>query len=109
MLVIDFVPWLMAVHLTGGPQSWLFALMFVRIADQIHTSLRQTMAFGVASVVAYVGYLVWREWQGLPVDWTIEPVKIAALGAVSVYLSLTATPPNTTASARGASCTSRAR
>jgi signal transduction histidine kinase/ActR/RegA family two-component response regulator len=90
MLVIDFVPWLMAVHLTGGPQSWLFALMFVRIADQIHTSLRQTMAFGAASVVAYVGYLVWREWQGLPVDWTIEPVKIAALGAVSVYLSLTA-------------------
>ena len=90
MLVVDFVPWLMALHLTGGPQSWLFALMFVRIADQIHTSTRQTMTFGAISVAAYVSYLVWRQWQGLSVDWTIEPVKIAALGAVSVYLSLTA-------------------
>ena len=79
-----------ALHLTGGPQSWLFALLFVRVADQIHTSLRQTMAFGAISVAAYVSYLLWRQWQGLPVDWTIEPVKIAALVAVSVYLSLTA-------------------
>lgn len=90
MLAVDFVPWLMALHLTGGPQSWLFALMFVRVADQIHTSLRQTTTFGAISVAAYVSYLLWREWQGLPVDWSIEPVKIAALGAVSVYLSLTA-------------------
>jgi signal transduction histidine kinase len=90
MLAIDFVPWLMALHLTGGPQSWLFALLFVRVADQIHTSLRQTMAFGVISVAAYASYLFWREWQGLPVDWTLEPVKVAALAAVSVYLSLTA-------------------
>ena len=46
--------------------------------------------FGAISVAVYMGYLLWRQWQGLPVDWTIEPVKIAALGAVSVYLSLTA-------------------
>jgi hypothetical protein len=60
MLVLDFVPWLMALHLTGGPQSWLFALMFVRVADQIHTSLRQTVTFGAISVAAYVSYLLWR-------------------------------------------------
>ena len=90
MLVVDFVPWLMALHLTGGPQSWLFALLFVRVADQIHTSLRQTATFGAISVAAYVIYLLWRQFEGLPVDWTIEPVKIAALASVSVYLSLTA-------------------
>jgi signal transduction histidine kinase/CheY-like chemotaxis protein len=90
MLVIDFVPWLMALHLTGGPQSWLFALLFVRVADQIHTSLKQTATFGAISVAAYVSYLVWRQWEGLAVDWSIEPVKIAALVSVSVYLSLTA-------------------
>jgi signal transduction histidine kinase/CheY-like chemotaxis protein len=90
MLAVDFVPWMMALHLTGGPNSWLFALMFVRVADQIHTSLRQTTTFGAISVAAYVSYLLWRHWQGLEVDWSIEPVKIAALGAVSVYLALTA-------------------
>ena len=90
MLVVDFVPWLMALHLTGGPQSWLFALLFVRVADQIHTSLRQTVTFGAISVAAYVSYLVWRQTQGLSVDWSIEPVKISALVSVSVYLSLTA-------------------
>jgi signal transduction histidine kinase/CheY-like chemotaxis protein len=90
MLVIDFVPWLMALHLTGGPQSWLFALLFVRVADQIHTSLKQTATFGAISVAAYVSYLVWRQFEGLAVDWSIEPVKIAALVSVSVYLSLTA-------------------
>jgi signal transduction histidine kinase/ActR/RegA family two-component response regulator len=90
MLVVDFLPWLIALHLTGGPHSWLFALMFVRAADQIHTSLRQTTTFGTISVAAYVTYLLWRQWQGLPVDWPIEAVKIAALGAVVVYLSLTA-------------------
>ncbi len=102
MLVVDFVPWLMALHLTGGPQSWLFALLFVRVADQIHTSLRQTATFGAISVAAHVSYLLWRQTQGLAVDWTIEPVKIAALVSVSVYLSLTAkTAESTTASARG--------
>jgi signal transduction histidine kinase/CheY-like chemotaxis protein len=90
MLVVDFLPWLMALHLTGGPQSWLFALLFVRVADQIHTSLRQTATFGGISVAAYFLYLIWRQSQGLFVDWTIEPVKIAALVSVSVYLSLTA-------------------
>ena len=90
MLVVDFVPWLMALHLTGGPQSWLFALLFVRVADQIHISLRQTAMFGAISVAAYASYLVWREWQGLSVDWSIEPLKIAAIVSVSFYLSLTA-------------------
>jgi signal transduction histidine kinase/ActR/RegA family two-component response regulator len=90
MLAIDFVPWLVALHLTGGPQSWLFALLFVRVADQIHTSLRQTMVFGAISIVAYACYLFWREWYGLPVDWTFEPLKLAALACVSAYLSLTA-------------------
>jgi signal transduction histidine kinase/CheY-like chemotaxis protein len=90
MLVVDFVPWLIALHLTGGPQSWLFALMFVRVADQIHTSPRQTMTFAAISVAAYGGYLIWRQWQGLAVDWTFESVKLSALGAVGVYLSLTA-------------------
>lgn len=91
LLVIDFLPWLVALHLTGGPQSWLlFILLFVRIADQIHISARQTGMFAAISVAAYASYLAWREWEGLPVDWTFEPVKIGAIAAVGFYLALTA-------------------
>ncbi len=91
LLVVDFLPWLVALHLTGGPQSWLlFILLFVRIADQIHISARQTGMFAAISVAAYALYLGWREWQGLPVDWTFEPLKIGAIAAVGFYLSLTA-------------------
>lgn len=91
LLVVDFLPWLVALHLTGGPQSWLlFILLFVRIADQIHISARQTGTFAAISVAAYASYLGWREWQGLPVDWTFEPLKIGAIAAVGFYLALTA-------------------
>jgi signal transduction histidine kinase/CheY-like chemotaxis protein len=90
MLALDLVPWIGGVHLTGGPQSWLFALLVIRIADQLNQSFRQAMAFGAISVVAYGLYLAWRQWTGLPVHWPIESTKLAAIVAATLYLGLTA-------------------
>jgi signal transduction histidine kinase/ActR/RegA family two-component response regulator len=90
ILAADLVPWVVALHLTGGPQSWLFVLMYLRIADQVDTSLAQTIAYGTASTSAYGIYLVWRDWQGLTVDWPLEVVKLLTIVAVTIYLSITA-------------------
>ena len=34
LMVADLVPLALAVHLTGGPESWLFWIFLIRVADQ---------------------------------------------------------------------------
>jgi signal transduction histidine kinase/CheY-like chemotaxis protein len=79
------------IYMTGGDQSWLFFLLFIRVADQTNTNFRRALLFShlaVASYAALVLYLAFVEHR--PISWPAEIFKLAILYGANLYVSLTA-------------------
>ena len=52
-LAIDVLAFVWALYLTGGDQSWLFFLLFIRVADQANTNFRRALMFAHVTVGSY--------------------------------------------------------
>ena len=90
-LTLDALVFLAAIHVTGGPESWLFLLLILRVADQTYTTLRRVLWFSHVQVLGYLGLMAWMDLvDGLPVDWSREVAKAGILYLVNIYLSSTA-------------------
>jgi signal transduction histidine kinase/ActR/RegA family two-component response regulator len=80
-----------AIYLTGGDRSWLFILLFIRVADQANTNFRRALAFGYLSVALYAVMLMeLAVVERRPIAWADELFKVMMLYAASLYISLTA-------------------
>ncbi|MCC6540491.1 MAG: HAMP domain-containing histidine kinase [Bryobacterales bacterium] len=87
----DILLWTGFVYLTGGHQSWLFVLFFLRPADHVTTGLRRVLTLGSVSVLCYallLGWLAWGEGRTLPAS--LEAAKLATLVMVNTYLGVAA-------------------
>lgn len=87
----DILLWTGFVYLTGGNQSWLFVLFFLRPADHGTTGLRRVLTLGLASILCYaalLGWLAWGEGRALPVK--LEVAKLSTLLMVNTYLGVAA-------------------
>ena len=63
-LALDIPAFVWAIYLTGAQDSWLFFLLYIRVADQTSTSFKRALRFshvGVASYCALVLYLAFVE------------------------------------------------
>ncbi|MBZ5559831.1 MAG: response regulator [Acidobacteriia bacterium] len=90
-LGIDMIAFVWIIYMTGADQSWLFLLLFMRVADQANTNFRRALAFGHLAVAGYgllVLYIVFVE--GRTVSWPAEAFKVFLLYAGNLYISLTA-------------------
>ncbi len=90
-LALDVLPFLVAIYVTGANESWLFFLLFIRVADQASTNFRRALAFGHLSVAGYAAlifYLAFIEHR--PISWPTEAFKLVLLYAVNAYVAMTA-------------------
>ena len=87
----DIVLWTVAIHVTGGPGSWLFMLMFLRSADHVTMGFRRVQVYGCLSVACYLAMLLWTRFGvGAPVDWAVEGSKAVLIQAINSYIAMTA-------------------
>lgn len=87
-LLLDIIPFLMAIYYSGGEKSWLFFLLMVRTADQARTTWRNALLFANVSTLGYVLLLVYLGYfehraMSLPAELT----KVCFIYASNVYLS----------------------
>lgn len=89
-LVADVPVLLFAIHLTGGPGSWLFLLLAARCTDQIFFGVRRVIWFSHLLVGSYLLYLAIVATSQGGVNWQTEAAKLAVLYAFTWYYALTA-------------------
>jgi signal transduction histidine kinase/ActR/RegA family two-component response regulator len=90
-LALDIAAFVAAIYLTGADKSWLFLLLFVRAADQAHTSFRRALEFAHLSVIAYALLLLELALvEHRPVVWSTEIFKLLLLWGASVYIAMSA-------------------
>src|SRR5439155_19347950 len=90
-LALDIPAFVWVIYETGGEASWLFILLFIRVADQTNTSFKRAFAFGHVAVASYalmVLYLGFVEHR--PISWPAEGFKLLILYGANLYVSLTA-------------------
>ena len=90
-LALDIAAFLSAIYMTGADRSWLFLLLFVRAADQAHTSFRRALQFAHLSVLAYGLLLLELTFvEHRPIDWSTEIFKLLLLWGAGVYIAMSA-------------------
>jgi signal transduction histidine kinase/ActR/RegA family two-component response regulator len=90
-LALDVGAFIVAIYLTGADQSWLFVLLFVRAADQAHTSFRRALGFAHLSVAAYALLLAELAFvEHRTIDWPAETFKLLILWGAGAYISMSA-------------------
>src|SRR5437016_8551422 len=79
------------MYLTGGDRSWLFFLLFIRVADQANTSARRVLAFGLLAIAVYAAMLLELAFvEHRAIAWPTEVFKLALLFGATLYVSMTA-------------------
>jgi signal transduction histidine kinase len=90
----DIGVFLMAVYASGGERSWMLPVLCMRVADQVGTSQRRALSFGVITALGHgvlVLYLHQVEQRSL--DPVVEYGKVLLVFVCNCYLAL-ATKPN---------------
>jgi signal transduction histidine kinase/ActR/RegA family two-component response regulator len=90
-LALDIVPFVLAIYATGGEASWLFFLLFIRVADQTSTSFRRALTFGHLSFGAYLALLIYLRFvEARTISWPVETFKLLLLYFGNLYVAMTA-------------------
>lgn len=89
-LVLDLVPWALAVAVAGGTDSWIFWIFLFRVADQTSTRFRRALGFTALGTAAYLAVVLWTAATGGTVAWPAEAAKLIFLLMGGTYISITA-------------------
>ena len=90
-LALDIPAFVWVIYQTGGDNSWLFFLLYIRVADQTNTTFKRAITFShiaVASYLLLILYLAFVEHR--PISWSAEVFKLLILYGANLYVSLTA-------------------
>jgi signal transduction histidine kinase/DNA-binding response OmpR family regulator len=89
-LVIDVPIWTLAIYFSGAERSWLFFILFLRVADQAQTGFRRAFGFVMFGTFCYASMLIWVvSVDGHEVPDAIALAKIAFVFAGGLYVALT--------------------
>jgi signal transduction histidine kinase/ActR/RegA family two-component response regulator len=92
-LIVDLLPWLLAIYWTGADKSLLFFLSVVRVSDQAYTTFRRVLMFAHLSLASYFIFILYLwSFEGRPIDWRIEILKMAYIYGANIYLAVTSRP-----------------
>jgi signal transduction histidine kinase len=90
-LALDLPVFVWVIYMTGGDQSWLFFLLFIRVADQTNTTFRRALVFSHLAVFSYAALILYLAFvEHRPISWSTEIFKLAILYGANFYVSLTA-------------------
>jgi two-component system, sensor histidine kinase and response regulator len=90
-LVLDIPIWTLALYFSGAEQSWMFFILFMRVADQTQTSFARCFGFtllGTLSYAAMVGWVVFVDNRPLLTNAAV--VKLVFIFMGGLYIALTA-------------------
>jgi signal transduction histidine kinase/ActR/RegA family two-component response regulator len=90
-LAVDIPAFVWIIYLTGADSSWLFFLLYIRVADQTNTNFRRALGFSHVAVASYallILYLALIERRAI--SWPAEVFKLLILYGANLYVSLTA-------------------
>ena len=87
-LIIDVPIWTMAIYYSGAERSWLFFILFIRVADQAPTRIRRAFGFAVFGTFCFALMLLWVVTiDGRAVTPATAIVKIAFVFAGGLYIA----------------------
>ena len=90
-LALDIPAFVWVIYQTGGNNSWLFFLLYIRVADQTNTTFKRALGFSHVAVASYallILYLAFVEHR--PISFPAEAFKLLILYGANLYVSLTA-------------------
>ena len=90
-LALDIPAFVWVIYETGADKSWLLFLLYIRVADQTHTTFKRALAFShivVASYLLLILYVAFVEHR--PISWPAEVFKLLILYGANLYVSVTA-------------------
>ena len=90
-LALDIPAFVWVIYQTGADNSWLFFLLYIRVADQTNTTFKRALGFSHVAVFSYallIGYLAFVEHR--PISWPAEALKLLILYGANLYVALTA-------------------
>ena len=90
-LALDIPAFVWVIYQTGADNSWLFFLLYIRVADQTNTTFKRALGFSHVAVASYallILYLALVEHR--PISWPAEVFKLLILYGANLYVSLTA-------------------
>ena len=90
-LALDIPAFVWVIYQTGADSSWLFFLLYIRVADQTNTTFKRALKFSHVAVASYgllILYLAFVEHR--PISWSTEAIKLLILYGANLYVSLTA-------------------
>src|SRR4051812_21008427 len=90
-LALDIPAFVWVIYQTGADNSWLFFLLYIRVADQTNTTFKRALGFSHVAVASYallVAYLALVEHRAI--SWQAEFLKLLILYGANLYVSMTA-------------------
>src|SRR3954465_5185125 len=90
-LPVDIPAFVWVIYQTGAGNSWLFFLLYIRVADQTNTTFRRALGFSHVAVASYallILYLAFVEHRAI--SWPAEAFKLMILFGANLYVALTA-------------------
>jgi signal transduction histidine kinase/CheY-like chemotaxis protein len=90
-LALDIPAFVWVIYQTGADSSWLFFLLYIRVADQTNTNFKRAIGFSHVAVASYallILYLAFVEHR--PISWPAEALKLLILYGANLYVALTA-------------------
>ena len=90
-LALDIPAFVWVIYQTGADSSWLFFLLYIRVADQTNTTFKRALGFSHVAVASYallILYLALVEHR--PISWPAETLKLLMLYGANLYVALTA-------------------
>lgn len=89
-LRIDLIAASLLVAVTGGAESWLFFVPWVRVSDQVTGGVRRCGEFVPLCLLSHAaGVALGSAWLGYTPNWLLEVLKISACTTIALHVALT--------------------
>jgi len=90
-LALDVVVWTAAIYFSGAEQSWMFFILFMRVADQTQVSFTRCFGFAVFATLCYAAMIGWVvAIDQRPLLTAAAVVKLVFVMFGGMYIALTA-------------------
>jgi two-component system, sensor histidine kinase len=90
-LALDIPAFVWVIYQTGADNSWLFFLLYIRVADQTNTTFKRALGFSHVAVASYALLILYLGFvEHRVISWPAEAFKLLILYGANLYVALTA-------------------
>jgi signal transduction histidine kinase/CheY-like chemotaxis protein len=90
-LAVDVIVWTVTIYFSGAEQSWMFFILFMRVADQTQTTFARCFGFAALAAFSYAAMIAWVVlFDHRPLLTSAATVKLVFIFFGGLYIALTA-------------------